>query len=569
MLRIDVPIATLGSADHVLISQAGNRATVRIPAKKLSPEYVVTPDELPSDVTAYLQAILNLFTGGTIKISPGMYDGIGRLIVPAGTVLELMAGSTLRARALTTAEANQQTADQVTWSVVWLMGGARLRGEGRIDGNRSVRGACYGVFIANTDERTKVSGVQITNMGNSGIFFIAAHRVHIKDADIWNCYGKGIEGVISRKARINSNHIEQCYHGIQWWGDDTNGWCTNWTITSNVVTDMGNQANGQEGGGIWGARGKAHTIQGNTLDEGYDVGIDLEITTDCSVIGNTVTNYKKAALSVFCASKRNTFSGNTVRQAAGYGSCFKVYGRVAAYPAESDPTNFDITLEGGSLYTESTADAIVTDGGGVIEGLTIHNVRIECTDPNSRPMRLLETNRATVTYNRTKAKAQDCILNEGGSDCVIAHNELRYTGTTPASARGILLFFRNGYPNKRNQVSKNRLYDYGAGIHDDCWGDNTSLNRIEDNTTPAVTTSASFASYVAIVNGNRDWNFNYVDRTATQNSLPNVADLTAAAALQVKTNILINVATDSDYGDTNAVYIKTPTTLERLSKTAK
>ncbi|RIV21366.1 hypothetical protein DYU11_18340 [Fibrisoma montanum] len=50
-------------------------------------------------------------------------------------------------------------------------------------------------------------------------------------------------------------------------------------------------------------------------------------------------------------------------------------------------------------------------------------------------------------------------------------------------------------------------------------------------------------------------------------TLPTVANLTAAQALTVQLPTLILVSTDVDYNDTNALYLKTPTSLERLSKT--
>ena len=218
------------------------------------------------------------------------------------TILELTATCVLTARALTAAELTQENQDVANvgpdyyWAMIYLESGARIRGAGKINGIRSLRPYGHGVAILNTTARCKVSGIDITNTGQDAVLFINAYRPHIEKLSIFNCTGRGIHGVITKKARVHGNEIDGVLHGIQWWGDETNGLCSGWSITGNVISNCVNQTvNGQTvpgGGGIWGRLGQLITASGNTVDTVSDVGIDFEFSRDCTAVATRLRTPK-------------------------------------------------------------------------------------------------------------------------------------------------------------------------------------------------------------------------------------------------------------------------------------
>lgn len=97
-------------------------------------------------------------------------------------------------------------------------------------------------------------------------------------------------------------------HGIWWYGGDaateTTASVFNGVVAQNVV----------EGGfgGIWGSCGQFITVGNNVIRDFYDVGIDFETCLDCNASGNVITRVRGGALASLYASRRLTFTGNTV-----------------------------------------------------------------------------------------------------------------------------------------------------------------------------------------------------------------------------------------------------------------
>ena len=475
--------------DYILTRKANGGKTIHRIAD-VTGAVIIRSSDIITDTTTELQILFDLYAGMHIKLS-GTFSNIGRLFVRTNTTLELLSNCTCSPRALTTAEQTQENQDVTNggpdyrWAMFYLESGARLRGAGKINGLKSARPYAHGIAILNTTARCKVAGIDITNTGGDAVLMANAYRPHIERLSIYNCTGRGIHGVITAKARIQNNEIDGVQHGIQWWGDLTNGICTGWSITGNVISNCTNQTvNGQTvagGGGIWGKLGSMITITGNTIDTCDDVGIDFELSYDSTATGNTVRNCKNAALSTFYASERITFANNIITQGTGMGNGYKAFGTGISK---------DITLKGGSITIDSGADGIFTDAG-VCESLTIDGVTVICN--GGIPVLSQDSHRTTIiNCPKLQTTGGFGIDVRGGSNGLVFNNRLIYTGTDSGNARGIRLYWRSsGYPCQFNRVTDNVLINFGAGIFDDNNGNATSYNVFENNVTPSVTVNVN------------------------------------------------------------------------------
>ena len=87
--------------------------------------------------------------------------------------------------------------------------------------------------------------------------------------------------------------------------------------------------------GVFVGLGDRCSIQGNTVKDAFDVGVDFESCKNCVAIGNTFYNCKNGAIATFFLNHGNIFEGNSV-----------------IVNKTSDSEDFDnIALVGGSNYT--------------------------------------------------------------------------------------------------------------------------------------------------------------------------------------------------------------------------
>ncbi len=360
-----------------------------------------------------------------------------------------------------------------------LLSGARRDGTGIVHGNRTQRKRGTGVQI-NSSENVTINGLRIREVAEQGLQVVAGKRLLFDQLQVTGCGVKGVNQyqginlVISQDVQITGCRVENAQHGIQWWGDDTNGYCENLRIRNNRVRRV-------EGGGIWGNRGRQVTVTGNTTEICGDVGVDFEHSFNCSAIGNTVRDCKNYGLATFFASEQIVFTNNRVYQGVGYGHGIGLCG---------EGLSKQIKFIGGSINTKGPgACGLLTVGANVAQDVLVQGVRIVTEGKDGMPIRVLDNNQFQLINNPLIAGASPTGISlEGSSRSLVEGNTIVHRGvdTSPAGQRGgIFVYFRSAdYPAKDNRVRRNTIRGYKTGINDECWGDVNSNNVFEQNVTP-------------------------------------------------------------------------------------
>ncbi|RIV23609.1 hypothetical protein DYU11_11550 [Fibrisoma montanum] len=488
-----------------------------------------------TDDTAPLQAALNAAVGQIarkVSIPVSLTCLVSSITIPAGVTLEIQEGAVIRGRALTSAE--QTTANRDV-PVIECAASARVIGPGTVDGNKTARFWSRQVTQNNIvvtittfspliyalkasgapDYELDISNLNLIN-GGDGVSFQNYRRATVQNCTFNGNIDQNIDGIITSNVLITGNSMNGGAHGIQWYGVEGN-YCENWTISNNIVRNGG-------GGGIWGARGRYIAITANVVEYWDDVCIDPERSFYVTVTGNTVKNGRNAALSIFNACDKITFSDNIVQQDSLYGAGFKIYGNNIAGLTDKSR---NISLIGGSITMgKGNANPGVTTEQNVAENISIQAIEIYADGGSG--IRSLDCNYTSILNVKARSRNQYVISIEGSSRCLIQGNEVLYAGATPATARGIYLIWRSSqYPIKNNTVRNNRT---NVAIMDDGWGDNATGSVIENNETPSVLYAGTLnGSYTGKVRNNYDLNGNLQDGsnryTITQMTNPTAGDL--------------------------------------------
>lgn len=448
--------------------------------------FLTTTDVRLVDQTASLQKLLNKNAGKAVSLPAGTYF-VRTLTVPKQTRL------TIGAKTIIKGLPTSQPLPMLNLST-----GVRITGTGLIDGNRAQRkrGAGIRVFDA---QGISINGLRIREVAEQGIQMAGCKKATITNIQVTGCGAKGVDQfqginiVTSQDVQVTGCRITKAQHGIQWWGDDTNGWCENLRITGNRVRQV-------DGGGIWGNKGRNVTVTNNTTEVCGDVGIDFEHSQNCSATGNTVRDCKNYALAIFYGSERITFTNNKVYQGPKYGHGIGLVG---------DGLSKQISFIGGSINTKGpNAYGLTTVGTNVAENVLVKGVRIVTEGKGGIPIRVVDNNRFQIINNPLiSGVGATGISLEGSSNSVVEGNLIAHRGVD-ASKRGdrggIFVYFRSAeYPAQNNLIRRNTIKGYKTGINDECWGNVNSNNVFEQNITPNLVHRASNGTWGGKTSQNR------------------------------------------------------------------
>lgn len=420
--------------------------------------------DAPVDRTKFLQTQLDRGIGRTVTLSAGIFH-VSTLKVPPKT--KLVIGKNTVIKALPIRETTNQS-----MALINLSSNSTLEGGGTLNGNRKNR--LHGAVVKVRDaSNVLVNKVRIVEAAEQGIQIEACRGITIRNTYIRGCGNskrqhQGINIVIASNIVVDKCYVEDAEHGIQWWGDDVNGYCENLVVKNNTVRKV-------QGGGIWGNKGKSVSVIGNSVRTCGDVGIDFENTFNSRAVNNTVENCKNYGLAVFFGSEDIMFANNKVIQGPKYGHGVGFIGK---------GTSRRIAIVGGSVFAQGISSCgFLTVGTNVVEKATISKVRITTTGV---PIRIVENNNFKITNcPLITGKHRWGISLEGSSNSLVENNTIVYNGVDNSalgSGGGIFLFFRSEqYPSQENVIRSNRITGYKTGINDDCWGNVNSNNRIEKN----------------------------------------------------------------------------------------
>lgn len=426
------------------------------------------------DQTALLQKLLNRNAGKAVTLPAGTYF-VQTLTVPKQTRLTIGAKTIIKGL----------PTDQ-SLPVLNLSAGVRITGTGLIDGNRTQRKRGIGVRLFDA-RGISINGVRIREVAEQGIQMAGCQKVALTNLQISGCGAKGVDQfqginiVTSRDVQVTGCRIDNAQHGIQWWGDDTGGWCENLRISGNRVRRV-------DGGGIWGNRGRNVTVTNNTTEICGDVGVDFEHSQNCSASGNTVRDCKNYGLAIFYGSERITFTNNKVYQGSAYGHGIGLVG---------DGLSKQISFVGGSINTKGpNACGLTTVGTNVAENVLVKGVRIVTEGKGGIPIRVIDNNRFQIINNPLISGISPTGISlEGSSQSIVENNLIAHSGSDASKLGergGVFVYFRSAeYPAQNNHIRGNTIRGYKTGINDECWGNVNSSNVFEQNITPNLVHRAS------------------------------------------------------------------------------
>ncbi len=430
-----------------------------------------------TDHTDLIQRLLTKNAGKVVKLPAGIFN-VRTLNVPAQTRITIDSTTTLRG-----------LPTDRPLPVLFLSSGVQVKGSGLIDGNKSQRRQGTGVRM-DSARNVSVSGLRIRNTAEQGIQIIASRNISLSKVQVSGCGLKGIDQyqginlVISQDIQVRGCYVEDAMHGIQWWGDETNGYCENIRISGNRVRRVT--------GGIWGNRGRNVIVSNNTTEICQDVGVDFEHSFNCSAIGNTVRDCKNYGLAIFYGSERITFAKNRVFQGVNYGHGIGLCG---------EGLSKQISFIGGSINTKGlNSCGLVTVGTNVVQDVLVQGVTIVTEGKNGMPVRVLENNQFQIVNNPLIAGVNPTGISlEGSSRSLVQGNMIVHRGVDKSALGergGIFVYFRSpAYPAQHNSIRGNTIRDFRTGINDECWGDVNSQNSFENNVAPNLFHRAAGGSW--------------------------------------------------------------------------
>ncbi|RIV24920.1 hypothetical protein DYU11_06265 [Fibrisoma montanum] len=423
--------------------------------------------EPQADQTAQLQNQLNKGAGKTVTFPVGTFT-VRTLKVPKNTRLTIGPKTIIKGAPMSTPV-----------PVLELQSGVKLAGGGLIHGNRTKRTRGTGILV-HACNGVSINGIRIQEVAEQGLQVSGSKNITLTNVQVNGCGLKGIDQyqginiVITQNVKITGCRVENAQHGIQWWGDDTNGWCENIQISGNRVRRVG-------GGGIWGNRGRNVTVSTNTVEICGDVGVDFEHSQNCKAINNTVRDVKNYGLAVFFASEGITFTNNRVTQGLTSGHGIGLLG---------DGLSKKISFIGGSINTKGAAACgLTTIGTNVAQDVLVQGVRIVTEGSGGIPIRIIDNNEFRIINNPLISGANPAGVSlEGSSRSVVEGNVIVHRGVDKSQLGergGIFVFWRSPeFPSQNNRIADNTIRGYRTGINDECWGNNNSNNVFENNTTP-------------------------------------------------------------------------------------
>ncbi|MBO0949265.1 right-handed parallel beta-helix repeat-containing protein [Fibrella forsythiae] len=421
----------------------------------------------PVDQTALVQRLIDRKAGKAVVLPAGTYL-VRTITLPKDTRLTI--GPKTILKGLPTEQSTP---------VLTLSTGVIVTGSGLIDGNRLHRKKGTGIQVFDA-QHVSISGLHIREVAEQAVQIAGCKRVNLTNLQITGCGAKGIgqaQGiniVTSQQVNITKCRVDKAQHGIQWWGDDTAGWCENLRISGNQVRNVG-------GGGIWGNKGRNIAIINNKVETCGDVGIDFEHSSMCSASGNVVRNCKNYGLAIFYGSEQIAFTNNTVDQGVSYGHGIGLIG---------DQLSKQISFIGGSIVARGeSACGLITVGTNIVQDVLIRGMRITTEGTGGIPIRIIDNNRFRIIDNPLITGISPTGVSlEGSSNSVVEGNVIVHQGIDASKFSdrgGIFVFFRSAeYPAQKNQIRRNTVRGYRTGINDDCWGNVYSENMYEQNITP-------------------------------------------------------------------------------------
>lgn len=428
----------------------------------------------------------------TVAVQAALDSGALRVVIPSGitvgvTGLTMVANQTLEIHGKIKKLSG-------AFPIVSMANGCRVIGTGEINGNSVV---CDGIFAAGVSN-LEISGLYIHHVGGKGIAtYTSGSTVKIHNNRITNITGQAISLEYTNAVTITNNNIDTAFHGIQWWGGDSNVSNTpgifGLQIANNMVTNVM--------GGIWGSLGQHITVVGNHVENCSDVGIDFEGCYDFTCVGNTAHECNNGCYAVLYGSKRGVFSGNTALNIISSGAGFFATTNTSYRNEALTITGNIFTVKGTGIYADPHL------------GLSLTNAIITNNDIKStgghRGISIFENINLVISGNRIVTVGSGVGIGlEGVKTSVIRDNRL--TGysdvsASPANAGGIYLYRRSAsWPSLSNVVRGNWITDYVYSIVDNPSGDRAqSKNDIEHNHVVNIYRAAG-ADYNGVVANNLD-----------------------------------------------------------------
>jgi parallel beta-helix repeat protein len=203
---------------------------------------------------------------------------------------------------------------------IGVKSGVTLLGAGWSNTKLTLRNTTNDHMIVIGDGSTYTTGNAIRNMrlaGNSANQSAGALiRLHsAEDTHISGCYinDAKAQGILAEGTGTRNNayvYVSDCYINTNL-GDGIYALNQSYTVivTGNVIA--GNGKNPANGAGFHSNGNDTHTIVGNVFDENSS-GIRLFNSSDCTVVGNTMENMDRNAITLDGSSTRNLISSNTI-----------------------------------------------------------------------------------------------------------------------------------------------------------------------------------------------------------------------------------------------------------------
>ncbi|MDR3456243.1 MAG: hypothetical protein P4N60_02260 [Verrucomicrobiae bacterium] len=188
----------------------------------------------------------------------------------------------------------------------------------------------------------------------------------------------GIDVEYVADAEIAYNVVQYYLHGIMWWGGDSNfsvngslanpRWARRLHIATNSVSNFTE-------GGIWGSMGQNVTVEGNTIANCGDVGLDFEGCFNSIGRSNSVTDGVNGALTTFFGASNVTFQANNVTTDNPGWPLFRIYNS-----SLSPGQVLNVVLASNtfvSTFGIGTIDDVTGPGNLQVMGNTLVNAEID------------------------------------------------------------------------------------------------------------------------------------------------------------------------------------------------
>jgi len=250
--------------------------------------------------------------------------------------------------------------------------------------------------------------------------------------------GAGIGLFYTLDWSVSGGIIENCGHGIMYWGGDSDE-TANGAITNERKCKRGNVtgviSRNHKGAGFWGSMGEKITSSNLTVADCGDVGIDFEGSFDCSADGGTVTDCLNGCLTAFFLNKNVSFNGVTAIQNTSGRALFRIYN------AGLTQNNKSITVD-GCVLSSPAGIGFADTANGPCETITftnneLTNVAVDFTANNNKVINVSDN---TLTFDYQLAAGGSAIYCGGVTgvgNVNVKDNEIISSVVQAAGKRGI------------------------------------------------------------------------------------------------------------------------------------